>query len=624
MKGMDMGLVDNVEAVEEIITNKVVKKDGKWWVESEKGKNLGGPYDTEEEAKKRLKQVEYFKHTKNQLITLTSKVTPSVRNDRMEDRDWLVVPMVMLVEGVHNGSCGALYYPKEELEKTPVSWNHKPVVVYHPNGPTACDPDVLTNRKVGVIMNTKYEDGKLKAEAWLDPDRIKKIDNRISEAIENKSMMELSTGLFTDLEDVEGDWGSEHFEAIAKNYRPDHLALLPDMVGACSTADGAGFLRLNVEEENVVVIENNIDVTDNYIRIRQKSPSVFKEGTFRRIWISKNQGIDAVIGQLSNPPQGDEGLMVVQSYLFNKEKWEAKEASKWASSHKEKKNVEEVANEVSHGEIWTQLSLLVYKKNSNAWLVEVYDSFFIYCVDGEYFTQKYSIDKDFVSLDGTAQAVIRVVQYKTKDGILVEKTTKNIENTEKGQNMKDELIKKLLENKDSGWVENDKDVLTNMDEKALELLVKKADEAAKNKATVPVEEKPTVNKEEKPADKKEEKPVENKEEPKKPMTEEEYIAAAPKNIQNVLTRGLKAYNSEKERLIGIIKKNPKNSFTDEYLQNRELDELMGLAKLAAPEDKQMEDGSILMADYSGQAEAATANAEVELLDLPVMNFAETK
>jgi hypothetical protein len=33
-------------------------------VMSEKGKNLGGPYKTREEAAKRLRQVEYFKHNK--------------------------------------------------------------------------------------------------------------------------------------------------------------------------------------------------------------------------------------------------------------------------------------------------------------------------------------------------------------------------------------------------------------------------------------------------------------------------------------------------------------------------------------------------------------------------------
>jgi hypothetical protein len=33
-------------------------------VTSSKGKNLGGPYKSREAAKKRLRQVEYFKHAK--------------------------------------------------------------------------------------------------------------------------------------------------------------------------------------------------------------------------------------------------------------------------------------------------------------------------------------------------------------------------------------------------------------------------------------------------------------------------------------------------------------------------------------------------------------------------------
>ena len=38
-------------------------KDG-YRVLSSKGKNMGGPYKTFEEAKKRLREVEYFKHHK--------------------------------------------------------------------------------------------------------------------------------------------------------------------------------------------------------------------------------------------------------------------------------------------------------------------------------------------------------------------------------------------------------------------------------------------------------------------------------------------------------------------------------------------------------------------------------
>jgi hypothetical protein len=40
------------------------KVKGGYQVLSEKGRNLGGPYKTKEEAAKRLRQVEFFKHRK--------------------------------------------------------------------------------------------------------------------------------------------------------------------------------------------------------------------------------------------------------------------------------------------------------------------------------------------------------------------------------------------------------------------------------------------------------------------------------------------------------------------------------------------------------------------------------
>ena len=43
------------------LQEKIVKKGNKWQVQSEKGRNMG-TYDTKEEAEKRLKQIEYFKH----------------------------------------------------------------------------------------------------------------------------------------------------------------------------------------------------------------------------------------------------------------------------------------------------------------------------------------------------------------------------------------------------------------------------------------------------------------------------------------------------------------------------------------------------------------------------------
>lgn len=179
---------------------------------------------------------------------VTNLTTDLTRHETLEGRDYLVVPMVMAGEGVLNGSNGPLFYPKEELGKTPVVWNHKPVVVYHPtmNGQaiSACDPDVINSQKVGLIMNTVFDETskKLKAEAWLEKSRMDAVDPRIAQAIAANQKMEVSTGLFTDNDPTQGEYNGKQYSAIARNYRPDHLAILPDKIGAFSVADGGGLL----------------------------------------------------------------------------------------------------------------------------------------------------------------------------------------------------------------------------------------------------------------------------------------------------------------------------------------------------------------------------------------------
>ena len=242
----------------------------------------------------------------HQIAKLTCNFLPSlVRHDRMEDRDFLVVPMVILTEGVHNGSEGAFYYPKEELSKTPAAWNHKPVVVYHPTmngvGISACDPVVINNRKVGLMMNTRFEAGKLKSEAWLEKDRANKVDERIMQAVEKGEMMELSTGVYIDNDMTPGDWNGESYVGIARNYRPDHLALLPDKIGACSIKDGAGLLR-NERATALITLLKEMGIDD--VRITGRTVEGAFVGNRDQTENKQNQGntmekkqiVDAIIG----------------------------------------------------------------------------------------------------------------------------------------------------------------------------------------------------------------------------------------------------------------------------------------------------------------------------------------
>jgi hypothetical protein len=156
--------------------------------------------------------------------------------------------MVMMVEGVHQGSAGALYYPASSFADMPSLWNQRPVVVYHPtrNGApisASADPQAVNEYKIGVIMNATWDGAKLRAEAWLREDRMATVDQRVLDAVQNGTMLELSTGMFMVVSEGEGEWNGERYIGIASSFKPDHLAVLPDVKGACSIADGAGFIR---------------------------------------------------------------------------------------------------------------------------------------------------------------------------------------------------------------------------------------------------------------------------------------------------------------------------------------------------------------------------------------------
>lgn len=173
-----------------------------------------------------------------------------VRHAKLNGRDHLVVPAVMMTEGVHEGSAGPGYYSEEALAKSDFAWNHMPIVVYHSqddNGKpiTARSEDFLNRRKIGIVLNTKTSGKKQRIEAWLDYKLTKKVDKRIIAAIENKQKVEVSTGIGCDRVRKKGKWGEETYKWAAVNINPDHLAVLPDQEGACSVKDGAGLLQFN-------------------------------------------------------------------------------------------------------------------------------------------------------------------------------------------------------------------------------------------------------------------------------------------------------------------------------------------------------------------------------------------
>lgn len=171
-----------------------------------------------------------------------------IRTEKHQGKKHLVVPVVMMVEGVHSGSHGPLFHPVSELGKYPASWNGIPVSIQHPEKDggyiSANSPDIIDSTVVGRVYNTHVDNEKLKGEVWLDEEKLKQVSPVAFAYIMQQRPLDVSVGVFTDDEEEIGEWNGETYVAIARNHRPDHLALLPGGQGACSWEDGCG-IRAN-------------------------------------------------------------------------------------------------------------------------------------------------------------------------------------------------------------------------------------------------------------------------------------------------------------------------------------------------------------------------------------------
>lgn len=197
-----------------------------------------------------------------------------IREVVYEKRDHIVVPVVMMTEGVHEGSAGPVLHLEEEFGKIAEAWNGIPIVIDHPKKEgvyvSANSPDIIEKNGVGKVFNTHVDDKKLKAEVWADKDKLRQRSPVALAAILNKEPLDVSIGVFSEDELITGVYkdeekgSEEQYDSIARNLRPDHLALLPGGAGACSWEDGCG-IRSNEKGGN------EEEITDREISvIREK------------------------------------------------------------------------------------------------------------------------------------------------------------------------------------------------------------------------------------------------------------------------------------------------------------------------------------------------------------------
>lgn len=459
------------------------------------------------------------------------------REEIHEGKKTLVVPVVMMVEGVHHGSAGPMFYSREELAYDPHVWNGVPVPILHPveDGQpiSANSPKVIEERNAGRIYNSKWEDGKLKGEVWLDIVKAELIWPGIVNMILSGMPIDVSTGLFSTDEMIKGNWNGEEYEGVVRNIKPDHLAILPGQTGACSWADGCG-IRMNNQGEGGESVEK-----DHSIGILEKAGELIKSALAPSKSVSGGEGskmkqilstLRDILEPKRNAVSDDEIRRQIQRSI---DKLDTPEIVQPGIIHF-------VVSVFSEGES----KFFIYEERAGGMNSE----------PSKFFKQEYQVEGDAVTLKGSPVEV--------REEFVA--ASQNINQVKEEENMdKKDRITGLIASAGifAGMCG---DILMAMDDKVIDHLI------AINEKVMAREKDLTTQIQDLSA-----------KITKAPENMEETIALAPEGIQNQIREGISMLTSAKADLIKTLRALEGCPYSEEDLQKKEMKELGDLVAFAS-------------------------------------------
>lgn len=180
-----------------------------------------------------------------QILTYVSNLVFKTYEERtVNGVEYLIVNGVPIIEGYLNQA----YVPADEFGRWVNDWNGIDLVMRHPdaNGGSAKvpSPDVQV---LGRFYNAGIDTGRkaLTGEYWFNKAELLKTE--LGRTVYNRILagkaIETSTGYFAMTVEENG-------RKVHREIHPDHIAVLPDEIGACSVADGCGVNRNSAMVKN--------------------------------------------------------------------------------------------------------------------------------------------------------------------------------------------------------------------------------------------------------------------------------------------------------------------------------------------------------------------------------------
>ncbi len=477
------------------------------------------------------KKMSYKKMSANNSVSvLASADVSAIKTASLAGKEYTVVPIIALLEGVWQGALadGGELALASEFGKYPASWNARPITLGHPqragNFVSAGSPDVYQSEVIGSMYNTTVKDNKLKTEAWICNEKVDQIGDaaiNMVDRLKSGEMVEVSTGFFMDLEEASGTYNGVDFVGIWRNIVPDHLALLAEgTLGACSVADGAGAPRTN--------------------QLRVFSRLSTKEDNKPKIIVS-NEKENNMAANATNAINSAESKEISRLGIMFKHILDG--------VHKVKEGIK-VFQDMTYSSIMGALGAALSMLSINAYVIDVVGESVIYYDFNEYqyLMRKFSIDSaGKVTLGADITPVRSEINY-----VPINATVEGNQMSANQVNQTATTTATTEQSKATSAVE------VTADENKVETQTEIT--SANAQSTTAKEAIQEIN--------------------KIPATLEEFIATAPESMRAVLSSGIKMHNEAKLELVKALRSNSKCLFSEQELNAMDIQQLTKLAQLA--------------------------------------------
>ena len=379
------------------------------------------------------------------------------RRARLEGRDYLVAPVIPLVEGVLN----EYLIPADEIGAYVQSWNGIPLPVNHPSNAygdpiSANSPDVIEQACVGRFFGAHMDGHRLMGELWLDVQKCTDLGGEALECLRRLEAglpLEVSTAFYADTVMQQGIYNGARYIGVHRHLRPDHLALLPHTIGACDWRMGCGAPRVQCACQG----QASLPPPHSNLTPEKASPMP-----------TDKKGLFQALGALFRFASGEDGGEPDASTL---------------------------TTNLTHADLRTALYAALARGRNMMYgpdLIEDIEDGFVIYKDGERcFRRAYSVgDNNEITLTGEAEEVQRDTRYVPVAPLTTQqdktmppappRTGAPLETPKtpqgEGQSMKkDDSIKALVAHERTAWTEQDAVLLATLTEEQLDRLVREAE-----------------------------------------------------------------------------------------------------------------------------------------------------